>query len=124
MRLQTQLQYQTSRDMLGNGVLAAEDVRLHLIYNLFQHSIYQRRVFLSTLFLLLQLHTLHPEGHTMVEKPQGPPNLGGHGPGLRAKQKYLLHGCFIECVRGLGVRNILAQNTGHPGPLLLGLPLF
>ena len=37
LRLQTQFQYQTSRDMFGDGVLAAEDVLLHLLHTRQQH---------------------------------------------------------------------------------------
>ena len=44
---------------------------------------------------------------TLWWKKEGPPNTGGYGPGLRAKQNYFLHNCFIERVRGPGVRPLL-----------------
>ena len=67
--LQTRLHYQTSHNILIDGVLEVEVICIQLFQSLCQHSICQRRVFPSPLCPVLRLHPFQMVGYPVVLNP-------------------------------------------------------
>ena len=84
--LQTQIQYRTNSNILVDGVLAAEDIRLHLLQACHQHRRHQRWVLSTPLCITLCLNPHQPVGHPMVETLQCLTDTGVHYPCLQSKK--------------------------------------
>ena len=77
LRLQTQLQYWTSRDTLGGGVMEEDNVSLHLLQYHLWHRLYQQQIFPTPLCIALWVHPCQSASHPVVKKPQGLTDPGG-----------------------------------------------
>ena len=67
LRLQTQLKYWTSHDVLGYGIMAAEGILLLLLYSLCSHRRLQRWVHPPSRRVTLWLYTHQAAIHPVVE---------------------------------------------------------
>ena len=70
-------QYWPSGDIMGNVIIEAEDIRLHLLQPHCHHSLVQRWVDPPDCHVPHSLYLQQPVGHPLVEPVQGPPNPGG-----------------------------------------------
>ena len=67
IRLQTQLQHRTIHNVLNYGIMAEDDVRLHLLQSCFRHWWIQRWVHSLHRHIRMWLNTHQAAGHAVVE---------------------------------------------------------
>ena len=97
------IQYRTSRDILGDGVLEEEDVCIHLLQARHRYCLLKQQILPTTLYIMFRIHPHQPTGRPMMDPPQLLSDMGGHQPYIRPEKKYYLHDRFVEHPGGPGV---------------------
>ena len=122
--LQTYLKYRMSCDILVDGVLAADDVRLELLQAWCLHQNFQKRIFLNNLYIAFWMYLPQPVGHPVVETLQVLTDPVGNHPCIWVAQNCHFHDQFVEHPRGPGIWSLPDQYPENLCPRLLGLLKF